>query len=124
MRLSVAESIRISVVTACFNSAETITTTIDSVNAQSYGGIEHVFIDGGSTDTTLGVIKSHARTGHTVLSEPDNGIYDALNKGIRCATGDVVGFLHADDFYAGSDVLTRIASCFDDPSVHAVYGDL
>jgi len=124
VRLSVAESIRISAVTACFNSAETITTTIDSVNAQSYGGIEHVFIDGGSTDATLGVIKSHAKTGHTVLSEPDNGIYDALNKGIQRATGDVVGFLHADDFFADSDVLTRIASRFEDPSVQAVYGDL
>ena len=121
---AVSNSLSVSVVTACYNSAGTIDTTIQSVNSQSYSNIEHVFIDGGSTDATLDVIASIARTGHTVLSEPDKGIYDALNKGIQRSTGDVVGFLHADDFYANDDVMDRIARCFAKPEVQAVYGDL
>ena len=119
-----SESVKVSVVTACYNSAETIETTIRSVHSQSYGNIEHVFVDGGSTDGTLNVISSGARHLHYVLSEPDNGIYDALNKGIARATGDVVGFLHADDFYTSDDVVERIAECFARSEVQAVYGDL
>ena len=119
-----SESVKVSVVTACYNSAKTIGTTIQSVNAQSYTNIEHVLIDGASTDDTLNVISAGARENHSVLSEPDNGIYDALNKGIRRATGDVVGFLHADDFYTDDSVVERIADCFSRPEVQAVYGDL
>ena len=119
-----SDSLSVSVVTACYNSARTIGTTIQSVNSQSHINIEHVFIDGGSTDATLDVIVSNARIGHTVMSESDKGIYDALNKGIGRATGDVVGFLHADDFYANDDVVDRIAGCFARPEVQAVYGYL
>lgn len=119
-----SESVKVSVVTACYNGATTIGTTIQSVNAQSYANIEHVFIDGGSTDDTLNVISASARKHHSVLSESDNGIYDALNKGIQRATGDVVGFLHADDFYTDDSVVERIADCFSRPEVQAVYGDL
>ena len=118
------ESVKVSVVTACYNSAKTIGTTIQSVNAQSYANIEHVFIDGGSTDDTLNVISASARKNHSVLSESDAGIYDALNKGVQRATGEVVGFLHADDFYTDDSVVERIADCFSRPEVQAVYGDL
>jgi glycosyltransferase len=120
----VSEFLKVSVVTACYNSVETIETTIRSVKSQSYGNIEHVFVDGGSTDETLNVISSGARHPHSVLSEPDSGIYDALNKGIARATGDVVGFLHADDFYTNDDVVKKIAECFVRSEVQAVYGDL
>lgn len=119
-----SDSVKVSVVTACYNSAKTIGTTIQSVNAQSYANIEHVFIDGGSTDDTLNVISASARKNHSVLSESDNGIYDALNKGVQRATGDVVGFLHADDFYTDDSVVETIADCFSRPEVQAVYGDL
>lgn len=119
-----SESVQVSVVTACYNSAKTIGTTIHSVNAQSYANIEHVFIDGGSTDDTLNVISASARKNHSVLSESDDGIYDALNKGVQRATGDVVGFLHADDFYTDDSVVETIADCFSRPEVQAVYGDL
>ena len=119
-----SDPIKVSVVTACYNSEKTIGTTIRSVNSQSYGNIEHVFIDGGSADDTLAVISFGAQGNYSVLSEPDNGIYDALNKGIERASGDVVGFLHADDFYANDDVVERIAECFIEPDVQAVYGDL
>ena len=118
------ESVKVSVVTACYNSAKTIGSTIQSVNAQSYANIEQVFIDGGSTDDTLNVISASARKNHSVLSESDNGIYDALNKGVQRATGDVVGFLHADDFYTDDSVVKRIADCFSRAEVQAVYGDL
>ena len=114
----------ISVITVCFRSERTIGHTIDSVNAQSYPHIEHVFIDGASTDNTLGVIKAHSQRVRRVLSEPDRGIYDALNKGLCLAKGDVVGFLHADDFFAHSDVLAHVAAQFADPAVGGVYGDL
>ena len=118
------ESVCISVITACFNSESTIRTTIGSVNAQTYCNIEHVFIDGGSNDSTLDIISAEGRSGRSILSEPDSGIYDALNKGLRRCDGDVIGFLHADDFYAGADVLARVAACFEDPCIQAVYGDL
>lgn len=118
------ESVRISVITACFNSEGTVRATIASVNAQTYSNIEHVFIDGGSNDSTLDIISAEGRSGRSILSEADSGIYDALNKGLRRSDGDVIGFLHADDFYAGDDVLARIATCFEDPGIQAVYGDL
>lgn len=114
----------VSIVTACYNSASTIGTTIQSVNSQSYSNIEHLFIDGCSGDDTLHVISSQSQVNHLVLSEPDAGIYDALNKGIKRASGEVIGFLHADDFYAGVNVVERIAECFIKPEVQAVYGDL
>jgi glycosyltransferase len=117
-------STKISIVTACFNSVDTIRNTIDSVNIQSYPNIEHVFVDGLSTDNTLSLIRNLSVRNKIVKSESDNGIYDALNKGIRLSTGDVIGFLHADDFYPSNDVVAKIAQAFKDPAVQAVYGDL
>ena len=115
---------KISVVTAAFNRACTIDCTLSSVQKQTYRDVEHIIQDGGSTDGTLDVVRTQA-TGQTVIhSEPDNGIYDALNKGIANASGDVIGFMHSDDFYASPDVLKAVAGALQDPQVDGVYGDL
>ena len=118
------KSTKVSIVTACFNNVDTIRNTIESVNTQSYPNIEHVFVDGLSKDNTLSLIRELSVRNKIVESESDNGLYDALNKGIRLATGDVIGFLHADDFYPSNDVVSKIAGAFNDPTVQAVYGDL
>lgn len=115
---------RISIITATWNCVATLGDALNSVAAQTYPNREHVLIDGASTDGTLALLESKRMQIATLVSETDNGIYDALNKGIKLATGDVVGFLHADDVYADVHVLERIAAAFADPSVTAVYGDL
>jgi len=115
---------KISVVTAVFNARDTVEDTIQSVLDQTHHDIELVVIDGGSTDGTVEILKGYKDKLDVFVSEPDAGIYDALNKGIARATGDVVGFLHADDLYADSGVLSRVAAAFDDAIVDAVYGDL
>jgi glycosyltransferase involved in cell wall biosynthesis len=117
-------SLRISVVTAVLNRAQTLGAALRSVRAQRWHDVEHIVVDGGSTDGTLDVIDEHRAGIATVVSGPDAGLYDALNKGIREASGDVVGFMHADDEYAYAGALGRIASAFEDPAVGAVYGDL
>jgi glycosyltransferase len=116
--------IKISVVTATWNCVDTISDCLDSVATQSWGNIEHVVIDGASTDGTVVVLEGRLDAIAVLLSEQDTGIYDALNKGIERATGDVVGFLHADDIYADEGVLADVAAAFEDPAVQAVYGDL
>lgn len=115
---------KISVITACFNSEATVGDTVSSVNDQSYSNVEHVFIDGASTDKTVEVISECSRRDNLLLSEPDKGIYDALNKGIALATGDVIGFLHADDFFAHPGVLEKIGERFSESGLGGVYGDL
>ena len=114
----------ISVVTACYNSATTLSGALDSVLNQKYDEIEHIVIDGASTDNTRDILEARLPGQLRWSSEPDQGIYDALNKGITLATGDIVGFLHADDVYASTDVLAHVVRAFEDPAVHAVYGDL
>ena len=115
---------KISVVTVCFNAEKTIEDTIRSVLNQDFGGIEHIVIDGASTDGTKAVINKYESCIASSLSEPDEGIYDAMNKGIRLATGDVIGFLNADDIFADSGVLSRVASAFQESPVQACYGDV
>jgi len=115
---------KVTVVTATFNAAHTLADCLGSVAAQTHPDIEHWVIDGGSRDGTAQVVAAHAQRMAGFVSEPDDGIYDALNKGLRRATGDVVGFLHADDLYASPTTLARVAAAFDDPAVDAVYGDL
>lgn len=116
---------KISVITATWNCEETIDDCLSAVEAQSYSNIEHLLIDGASSDGTMHKVQARLSQLATVLSEPDKGIYDALNKGIALATGDIVGFLHSDDLFAHPEVLTHIAEVFEsDPSVCAVYGDL
>jgi len=98
--------------------------TIDSVLSQDYPNIEYIIIDGGSTDGTVDMVKSYDSGIFKYISEPDNGLYDALNKGIALATGDVIGLVHADDLYAHSSVLSSIAKTFETSRADAVYGDL
>ena len=116
--------IKISVVTAVYNRHRTVGEAIKSVLSQSYSAVELIVIDGASTDDTLAVLEIYRSRLSVLISELDQGIYDALNKGIKYATGDVVGFLHADDVFENSEVLAKIATAFQDPSIDAVYGDL
>ena len=116
--------VKISVITACYNSASTLVHALDSVAGQDYSHIEHIVIDGASSDSTRDILETRPQGQLRWYSEPDEGIYDALNKGISRATGDVVGFLHADDEYASTDVLSMVAEYFTDPTVMACYGDL
>lgn len=116
--------VKISLVTATWNCAGTVADCLASVAGQSYAHREHVVIDGASGDDTLRVLQAHREQLAVLLSEPDHGIYHALNKGIARASGDVVGFLHADDVFACPDVLTQVAAAFENPAVCAVYGDL
>lgn len=115
---------KISVVTAVYNRKHTVAYALDSVLSQTYPNVEPVVIDGASTDGTRDVLELYRARIPVLVSEPDKGIYDALNKGIRHSNGDVVGFLHADDLFAHDAVLQRIASAFEALDVEAVYGDL
>lgn len=115
---------RISVVTAVYNNRETIAAALDSALGQARADVEVIVIDGGSTDGTLEVLKPYGDRVGALVSEPDRGIYDALNKGIQRASGDVIGFLHSDDLLADNTVLSRVAAAFTDTRVGAVYGDL
>ena len=115
---------RISIITATWNCEETLLDCFDSVARQDYANLEHVLVDGMSTDGTLDLINSRIHQVDKLSSELDIGIYDALNKGIKMSSGDIIGFLHADDLYASHDVISRIADAFSDPTVDAVYGDL
>jgi glycosyltransferase involved in cell wall biosynthesis len=114
---------KISVITVVFNGARTIRDCLESVQQQRYP-VEHIIVDGESTDGTLNIIGEYAGKLGRVVSEPDKGIYDAMNKGFCMATGDIVGCLNADDMLAHDDVLRRIATVFADPSVDVCYGDL
>ena len=120
----VRKDVKISVVTATYNCESTVQYCLASIAAQSYPHVESVLIDGASTDGTMRILEEQRSHCSLLVSEPDHGIYDALNKGIRLATGDVVGFLHADDLFADEQVLAEIARIFEDPAVDAVYGDL
>nr|WP_226467057.1 glycosyltransferase family 2 protein [Hydrogenophaga taeniospiralis] len=110
--------------TATWNCATTVADCLASVDGQTHPHIEHVVVDGASTDGTLGLLQAHRAQLAELRSEPDRGIYDALNKGLALATGDVLGFLHADDLYAHPGVLAQVAAAFENPAVCAVYGDL
>lgn len=118
---------KISIVTVTFNSAKTLRTTIDSVLQLNYKNIEYIVVDGASTDGTVPLLEFYMQqfAGRMKwISEPDKGIYDAMNKGIRMATGDIVGIINSDDFYHRTDVLSRVAEAFEEPGVQAVYGDV
>jgi len=115
---------KISVITVCYNSAKTIGHTLRSVCEQTYGDIEHIIIDGGSNDETLNVVSAEVIQNNKLVSEKDKGIYDAMNKGIALATGDIIGFINADDFYPSSNVLATVATAFASSGVDSCYGDL
>jgi glycosyltransferase involved in cell wall biosynthesis len=113
----------LSVVTVCLNSARTIGDTLDSVNAQSHPHIEHIVIDGGSTDGTQDLVCARGARVAQLVSERDHGIYDAMNKGLALATGDVVGFLNADDTFASPNAASTIAHAMT-YGTDACYGDV
>jgi len=115
---------KISIVTAVLNGEKTIGHAIRSILDQTHEEIEHIIIDGGSTDGTLRVIEGYHSSPIRVLSEPDQGIYDAMNKGIALASGEVIGILSADDFYRHGEVLAQVARAFEHSEVDSCYGDL
>ena len=117
------DCVKISVITVCFNAAETIADTIQSVRSQTHPNIEYIVIDGGSTDETLAILARNRDAISVLVSGPDNGMYDAANKGIAAASGEIIGMLNADDFYADKDVLRDVANSLANGS-DAVYGDL
>lgn len=115
---------KISVVTAVFNRVGTIGDAIRSVQGQDFSHVQHVIQDGGSSDGTLETVRRMANDSTRLVSEPDGGIYDAINRGIARATGDVIGLMHSDDTFATPGVLSRVVAAFQDPAVDGVYGDL
>jgi len=121
---SVAVPLKISIVTVCYNSAATITRTLQSVAAQNWPAIEHIVVDGASTDATMSIINAHRSSLAAVMSEPDRGVYDAMNKGVALATGDVIVFLNADDYYVDNEVISRVATAMQAEQLDALYGDV
>ena len=116
---------KISIITVTFNSASSVNNCLASVKIQKYNNIEHIIVDGGSTDETLSLLKSNIAQIAVLISEPDRGIYDAMNKGLKIATGDIIGFLNSDDFYVNSEVISKVAKEFErDPLLNICYADL
>ncbi len=114
----------LSLITVSYNSAATVRDTIESVLAQDYPNLEYIVIDGASTDGSADIIRSYQdRIAHVVV-EPDRGIYDAMNKGLRLASGDIIGFINSDDFYPHAGVISRAVDEFTDERIDACWGDL
>jgi glycosyltransferase len=112
----------ISIITICFNNEADIRPTLESVVNQTYLGIEYIIVDGSSTDNTLAIVNEYNDKISKIISEPDKGLYDAINKGIRNATGDVVGLIHAGDRLYDNDVIAKIAKYFEKNEIDALYG--
>ncbi|GAB0628019.1 glycosyltransferase family 2 protein [Escherichia coli] len=115
---------RISIITATYNSEKTLFDTLLSLEKQTHPDIEYIVVDGASKDNTIKLIKSNSTKVSKIICEPDKGIYDALNKGIQAASGDVIGFLHSDDLLAYDDAIADIAKTFESTGCDAIYGDL
>jgi glycosyltransferase len=116
--------LKITIITVVFNRVDSIAQAVASLQAQTHPDIEHVVIDGASTDGTLDILRACLDEGAVLVSEPDKGIYDALNKGLARATGEVIGLMHSDDLFADPNVLADVAKAIADPAVDAVYGNL
>jgi glycosyltransferase involved in cell wall biosynthesis len=114
---------KVSVITIAYNSAKTLGETIESVNSQSYSEIEHILIDGKSSDETINIFKHKAHRNAQWISEKDEGIYDAMNKGLKLASGDIIGFLNSDDSFMHKDVIATIVTAFKD-GADIVHGNL
>ena len=114
---------KISIITAVLNAADTIRDCIESIYSQKQP-IEHIVIDGGSTDGTLEILEEYRDNISELVSEKDDGLYQAINKGINLATGEVIGILNSDDFYFNSNILSKVQKAFSDEKVHSCYGDL
>jgi len=115
---------KVSIITVCFNSEKTLEETIQSVLIQDYPEVEHIIIDGGSTDGTLAIIRKYAAQITQWISEKDHGMYDAMNKGIALATGDVIGILNSDDVYLNPHAISDLMAAMQTQGVDAVYADL
>lgn len=115
---------KISIITVCFNSSKTIEKTFQSILNQTYNDIEYIVIDGGSTDSTLDIIKKYKKNIASFVSEPDKGLYDAMNKGIKLATGDIVGILNSDDIYTDEKVLENVARFHENNNVEVSLGNI
>jgi glycosyltransferase involved in cell wall biosynthesis len=115
---------KFSIITAVYNNADTITDALESVLSQTHDDIEYIVVDGASTDGTKEIIEGYKEHIATFISEPDKGIYDALNKGITNATGDIICFLHSDDIYANNDVIKKANELLEQSGADSIYGDL
>lgn len=115
---------KISIITVCYNSAETIEKTFQSVAMQTYSNLEYIVIDGGSKDNTLAIIKKNTNLITKWISEPDKGLYDAMNKGIELATGDIIGILNSDDTFYNDSVLEELASFHSNHEIDASIGNI
>jgi glycosyltransferase involved in cell wall biosynthesis len=115
---------KVSIVTVVYNNSQTIRCAIESILAQDYPNIEYIIIDGASTDGTIEIVKSYGDRITKFISEPDRGIYDAMNKGISLASGDIIGILNSDDFYASTDIISTVVNTMDKLQVDSVFGDL
>ncbi len=118
------EVMKISIITATYNSQQHLESCIKSVIAQKDVDLEYIIVDGQSTDQTLAIINQYKNHIAVVVSEKDNGIYDALNKGLAVATGEVIGILHSDDFFPNDDILKQVVNVFEKPIINIVYGNL
>ena len=115
---------KVSIITVVFNRVDVVRDTIESVLNQTYKNIEYIIIDGASTDGTMDVVSEYKDKISKIVSEPDNGLYDAINKGIEQATGDVVGLIHSDDFYTDNLVIQRVVDAFNKEKSDTVFADL
>ena len=115
---------KVSIITVCYNSSSTIKETIDSVNSQSYKNIEHIFIDGISIDNTIELIKANSKIKYNLISEKDNGIYDAMNKGIKIANGEIIFILNSDDILFSNNTIKSVVNFFKLNNVDMIYGHI
>ena len=114
---------KVSIITSCFNREKTIEQAIESVLSQDYPNIEYIVVDGASKDNTLAIINRYKGCISHIISEPDNGMYEGINKGIRAATGDIIGLLHSDDFLFSTNTISRIVKRFEETQADFIYGN-
>jgi glycosyltransferase involved in cell wall biosynthesis len=116
--------LKVSLITVTFNSALTLADTINSIRDQDYSNIEYIIIDGNSNDRTVQIIKENLDVVSSWISEPDTGLYDAMNKGIKMATGEIVGIINSDDFYHRKDAISKIVEGFSRKEIQCVFADV
>ena len=116
--------IKVSIITVVYNNQSTIDYAIRSVLSQDYPNIEYIVVDGNSTDATVEKIQNYKKNITHFISEPDKGIYDAMNKGLKLATGDIIGILNSDDFYADNNIISSIVNEFQEKKIDLVFGDI
>ena len=118
------EKMKVSIITVVYNNQKTIAQAIQSVLNQDYTQIEYIVVDGASTDETLRIVQDYQDKIYKFISEPDRGIYDAMNKGLKLATGDIIGILNSDDFYNNNHIISQVVDEFKHKNVDLVFGDV